>query len=107
GLPRGLSRLVTDILNGVFEGRIRDLLLSGVLIAAKKSSGAPRPVVMGETFYKLAGLFALSQVRSSLSAIVEPIQLAFSRGGAESAVQIIQAALDMDQDNIAVTVDIE
>jgi len=61
---------------------------------------------MGEAFYKLAGLYALQQVRDALAALVAPIQLAFARGGSESAVQILQVALEM-RDNIAVTVDIE
>jgi len=37
----GLSCIITDIINGVFADNIRDVLLSGLLVAARKSSGAP------------------------------------------------------------------
>ena len=106
---KGLNYLITDILNGVFEGQTRNALLTGVLVAARKSSESdvPRPIVMGEAFYKLAGLYALQQVRSDLAALVAPVQMAFARGGAESALQLVQAALDAKDDNIVVTVDIE
>ena len=88
----GLTHLGTDILNGVFEGKAREALLVGQLVAARKSSGAPRPIVMGEAFYKLAGLYALHQVRVDLAALVAPVQRAFATGGAEGALQLVQAA---------------
>ena len=103
----GIMCLVADILNGVFEGQTRDLLLTGILVAARKSSGAPRPIVMGEAFYKLAGLYALHQVRSDLASVVAPIQMAFTRGASEGALQLLQAALDAADNQVVVSVDIE
>ena len=64
------------------------------LVGAKKSSGGIRPIAMGEAFYKLAGLYCLSLVRTGF----EPIQYALCPGGSESALQVLQAALDLHPD---------
>ncbi len=43
-----MGLLVKDIINGTLTGRARDLLVTCVLFAVKKPSGAPRPIAMGE-----------------------------------------------------------
>ena len=77
----------------------RTLLVSSILIGIKKSSGGTRPIAMGETFYKLAGLYCVSLIPlKDIRAILEPIQFALSPGGSETAVHILNAALDLHPD---------
>ena len=61
---------------------------------------------MGEAFYKLAGLYCLSLVRSDAPGIFEPIQFALSQGGSESALQVLQATLDLHPDWVVICADI-
>ena len=81
----GIASLVKDIINGSLPDACRPLFLSSILVGAKKSSGGIRPIAMGEAFYKLAGLYCLSLVRTDAPGIFEPIQYALSPGGSESA----------------------
>ena len=75
----GLASLVKDIINGTLPVEARTLLVSSILIRIKKPSGGTRPIAMGETFYKLAGLYCVSLVPSKdIRAILEPIQFALS-----------------------------
>jgi hypothetical protein len=98
--------LVKDIINGVLPDSCRSLLLACVLVGAKKPKGGTRPIAMGETFYKLAGLYSLSLVRSDIPAIMEPIQFALSSGGSESALHILQAAIDAHPDWVVISADL-
>jgi hypothetical protein len=84
----------------------RPLLLASILVGAKKPSGGTRPIAMGEVFCKLAGLYCLSLVRLDIPAILEPIQFALSPGGSESAVHVLQAALELHPDWVVISADI-
>jgi hypothetical protein len=81
-----LGILVKDILNGTLTGNARELLVSSILFAGRKSSGGSRPIAMGEAFYKLACLYALKLVHDQVRTSLGPIQFAFSSGGPESAL---------------------
>ena len=61
---------------------------------------------MGECFYKMACLYALSLVRADIPSILEPIQLALSPGGSESVVHLLQAAIDLHPEWIVISTDI-
>ena len=61
---------------------------------------------MGEAFYKLACLYALSLVRLEVPKILEPIRLALSPGGPEAAINILQAAIDLHPDWVVISTDI-
>jgi hypothetical protein len=76
----GIAALVNDIINGSLPDACRPLFLSSILVGAKKSSGGIRPIAMGEAFYKLAGLYCLSLVRTDAPEIFEPIKYALSPG---------------------------
>jgi len=66
-----------------------------------------RPIAMGETFSKLAGLYCLSLIPSKdIRAILEPIQFALSPGGSETAVHVLNAALDLHSDWVVLSADI-
>src|ERR1700712_5334131 len=72
----------------------------------KKPSGGTRPIAMGEAFCKLAGLYCLSLVRTDIPAILEPIQFALSPGGSETAVHVLNAALDLHPDWVVISADL-
>src|ERR1700761_7256623 len=61
---------------------------------------------MGESFYKLASLYSLSLVRLEIPPLLEPIQFALSPGGSESALHVLQAALDLHPDWVMISCDI-
>jgi len=90
-----LGVLVKDILNGALTGRARELLVSSILFAGKKASGGSRPIAIGEAFYKLACLYALDLVHDRVRTALGPIQFAFSPGGPESALNILQSAIEL------------
>ena len=77
-----------------------------ILVATKKKSGGTRPIAMGECFYKLACLYALSLVRPDIPPLLEPIQFALSPGGSESAVHVLQAAVELHPDWIILAADL-
>ena len=102
----GLASLTRDIINGALTGRSRELLLSSVLIAARKSNGGLRPIAMGEAFYKLSCLYMLSVVRKDIPGALGPMQFALSPGGSESAVLVLQAAMDSNPDWVLISTDL-
>ena len=101
-----IGTLVRDIIAGAIPPSCRSLLVSSILVAVDKDSGGIRPIAMGEYFYKLASLYALSLVRLDIPSILEPIQLALSPGGSEAAHHILQASLDLHPDWVTVSMDL-
>ncbi len=61
---------------------------------------------MGETFYKLACLYALNLVRKQIREALGPLQFAFSPGGPESALHILQSAIEVHPDWVIISTDI-
>lgn len=61
---------------------------------------------MGEAFYKLACLYALDLVRDRIGPALGPIQFAFSSGGPESALHILQGAIELHPDWVIISTDI-
>ena len=61
---------------------------------------------MGEAFYKLACLYALKLVHDQVRTSLGPIQFAFSSGGPESALHILQAAIELHPDWVIISTDI-
>src|SRR5690349_13902539 len=83
----------------------RELLVSS-LIATRKSSGGFRPIAMGEAFYKLACLYTLNLVRLQIPDALGPLQFAFAPGGSETALHVLQAALDLHPDWVVISSDL-
>jgi hypothetical protein len=102
----GIGDIVRDIITGAVPGSCRSLFLSSILVAVDKDSGGKRPIAMGEYFYKLASLYALSLVRDDIPSVLEPIQLALSPGGPEAAHHLLQAAIDLHPDWVIISTDI-
>src|SRR5438045_3649812 len=90
----GLTCLVSDICNGDLPESDRALILGSTLISGKKSDAGVRPIAMGEVFYTLAGHVVMQLVSPLLPAILEPVQLAHSRGGSATALHVLQSALE-------------
>jgi len=91
---RGLAYLVELIRNGLLDLRCKTYLLSCPLIAVPKPHGGVRPIVMGETLYKVAGVHALSEISNLASDILEPHQFATLPGGSETASLLLKACLE-------------
>ena len=84
-----------------------ELLVSCVLCAVGKPSGGSRPIAMGEAFYKLSCLYALSLVGPTRTCkALGPIQFALSPGGPESALHVLQSAVELHPDWVIVSTDI-
>ena len=58
----GLAHLILDIINGCFKKEARRALLGSIVVALPKTNGSVRPIAMGESFYKLAGAYAMRLV---------------------------------------------
>ena len=98
----GLVALVEDIINGDLDDSARKYLLSSSLIASEKDSGGFRPIAIGDVFYRLACHYVLQLVQPSAAALLEPIQLAQSRGGCERAIHLLQASLECKSEDSAI-----
>ena len=61
---------------------------------------------MGEAFYKLSCLYMLSVVRKDIPGALGPMQFALSPGGSESAVLVLQAAMDSNPDWVLISTDL-
>ena len=91
-----------DIINGDLDESARKFLLSSSLIASEKDSGGFRPIAIGDVFYRLACHYVLHLVQPSAAALLEPIQLAQSRGGCERAIHLLQATLECKSEDSAI-----
>ena len=98
----GLVALVEDIINGDLDDSARKYLLSSSLIASEKDSGGFRPIAIGDVFYRLACHYVLQLVQPSAAALLEPIQLAQSRGGCERAIHLLRASLECKSEDSAI-----
>jgi hypothetical protein len=61
---------------------------------------------MGEAFYKLSCLYMLSVVRKDIPGALGPMQFALSPGGSESAVLVLQAAMNSNPDWVLISTDL-
>ena len=92
-----LARVITIIMSGAVGDGVARLLLASRLFPLSKPGSLPaqpriRPIAWGESFYKLAALYALDQC-GSLDALFAPLQLAVGvPGGVEVAVHTLRTA---------------
>jgi hypothetical protein len=90
----GIIALLKDIINGNLPERARQLLLSSRLVALMKPDGKYRPIAVGELFYRLAGVIAVSKVTKAAAALLAPHQLGVGvSSGAERIVHSLQHLL--------------
>ena len=89
----GISALTLAILNGELEGKAKTALLASILIGLKKPGGGTRPIAIGETFYKLAAVYAIKTVEEAAREALGPTQFAMAPGGSEAAVLYLRTAI--------------
>jgi hypothetical protein len=110
----GITAMVQALVSGWFRDhpRARALLLASrlVLIAKYAPDGVTRrgvrPIAMGESLWKAAVLYAKGKMEINHPSLFDDIQYGVQfPGGCESTIIGIQAALDMDDRNVAVMMD--
>ena len=92
-----LAQLIQDIINNNLSEDSKQILLLSRLIALSKPNDltTPRPIAVGDVFYKTAALYTLYLINKDLPSIFKDIQLGVGvKGGSELAAHIIQAAID-------------
>ena len=103
-----LSLLLSDIASANLNDDARRLLLRSRLLPVRKKDGGVRPVVIGETFVRLAALCALRSLPNGLlQRTFAPRQFGIGlRNGVESAIHVVQSQLDHNPDHVALSLDI-
>ncbi|MDR3403430.1 MAG: reverse transcriptase domain-containing protein [Chthoniobacter sp.] len=93
----GLCALIQDLCNGVFDGDLKQRLLSCTLMPIwKKGVGSGiRPIAIGEVFPRLAAHYQMSLIADELPRLFSKIQYGVSRpGGSEAAAQVTRALIE-------------
>ena len=97
--------LVELIANDLLDRQSRWLLCSSIMHGLPKPNDDIRPLAIGEEFLRLAARYCLDLCRGSLPDIFDSIQLAFSPGGCERALQTLQAAVETNPDHVVLHID--
>ena len=106
---RAVLRFINLILSGTLPRA--SFLLSSVLVALQKvTDGVPdggvRPIAIGEAWYRLAMLCALSDVGGAVGAGLAPMQVGVgTRGGVDAVAHAIRTALAADPQSVACALD--
>ena len=101
---RAVLRFVNLILSAQLP---RDcFILESSLVGLQKPTGGVRPIAIGEAWYRLAMLCALSEVGAAVGAELAPLQVGVgTRGGVDAVAHAVSAALATDPQNILLSVD--
>ena len=93
-LRKHLALFVSYIINGHFEGEVKQLLLSSELVGVpKEQAGDYRPIAMGEVLYKTAAHCAMDLITDHLPDIFKHIQYGVgSGGGSQTAIHVLRTA---------------
>jgi hypothetical protein len=105
----GIIALLKDILNGNIPDAARQYLLASRLVAiTKPDSDSLRPIAVGELFYRLAAVIAVSRTRKAAAQLLSPHQYGVGvPSGAERIVHSMQYSLtDRTAKRAALKVDI-
>ena len=95
-----VANLICLINRGVLTGEGKTMLLASRLLAIKNGPKI-RPVAVGETIYRLAAHYAISQI-GNLSKLFPRIQLGLHRAGTERYIHRLQAFLEKQQNDCVV-----
>ena len=101
------SEAIRELLNTVISGELPQLpeLLASTLIPFEKPTGGVRPIAVGEVWFRLAGLCALSTCREvglSLAPLQQGVGVA---GGAQNIGHALEAATASDPELVVVQLD--
>jgi hypothetical protein len=93
-LRKHLALFISYIINGYFEGEVKQLLLSSELVGVpKEQAGDYRPIAMGEVLYKTAAHCAMDLIADYLPDIFKHTQYGVgSGGGSQTAIHVLRTA---------------
>lgn len=106
---RAVLRFTNLILSGTLPRS--SFILGSVLVALQKvtdgvPNGGVRPIAIGEAWYRLAMLCALSDVGATVGAGLAPMQVGVgTRGGVDAVAHAIRTALAADPQSVACALD--
>jgi hypothetical protein len=95
-----VANLICLINRGVLTGEGKTMLLASRLLAIKNGPKI-RPVALGETIYRLAAHYAISQI-GNLTKLFPRVQLGLHRAGSERYIHRLQAFLEKQQNDCVV-----
>ena len=83
-------------------------ILESSLVGLQKPAGGVRPIAIGEAWYRLAMLCALSEVGTAVGADLAPLQVGVgTRGGVDAVAHALSNALESDPQHVLLSVDME
>ncbi len=89
---QGLALMLVDIINGEFTGAVKRVLTACTLLPLSKPGGGVRPIGIGNTFVRLAKIYATKMSSCDLNSMFPSIQLgAGHKNGCERVVHALQA----------------
>ena len=89
---QGIGAIMVDIANGVFTGAVKRALTACTLLPLEKPNGGIRPIGIGNTFVRLAKIYAVKMSACDLKSMFPSIQLgAGQKGGCERVLHALQA----------------
>ena len=90
-----LAYFLNDFKNGLLPDDLKPYLLPANLLALKKKdSTKPRPVAVGELFYRIVTSWSVDSLSTTVAEILAPINLGLGvPGGVETVVHFIQTLL--------------
>jgi hypothetical protein len=106
----GICSVISDITSGRIPAAVRPHITATRLVALAKPNGAPRPIAMGELFYRVAAVRAVRAASDSARGLLAPHQYGVGvPGGCEHIIHCMQHSLTHIADDrplAAVKVDI-
>ncbi len=96
----GIRSIISDITLGRIPPAVRPHITATRLIALAKPNGAPRPIAMGELFYRVAAVRAVRSASDAARGLLSPHQFGVGvAGGCEHIVHCMQHSLTHIADN--------
>ena len=89
---QGIGAIIVDIINGVFTGAVKRALTACTLLPLDKPGGGVRPIGIGNTFVRLAKIYAVKMSSCDLRSMFPSIQLGCGqKNGCERVLHALQA----------------
>jgi len=89
---QGIGALLIDICNGVFDGAAKQALTACTLLPLSKPDGGVRPIGIGNTFVRLAKIFAVKAAALDYNVLFPSIQLGVGhKNGCERVLHTLNA----------------
>ena len=90
----GLRCILQDMASGTLPAVVRPHMSATRLVALGKPNGSPRPIAMGELFYRIVAVRAVHEVQDQTARLLAPHQYGIGvPGGCEHIVHCMQHSL--------------